>query len=564
MKILISYLVLFFCLCSDVLAESRYDFFNERFQIGPWTPETLSLTEGLKKIKLIDDWFYSLPVPERRKVLDQYVINRNRLFIITQEKRLLADLQSISNDIIFGSASGLKQLEEELVTQLTTLQQVRRQTLDDTEALKNALVNKLDDLSDLLPADTRDNGGTNSGALFSNSFSFGSQVSKAGGSNIPRSLNRSGFEPTNIEPLNACRNDDVCVNEDMTEILEKIGIGDELFPNEQEPKGMARTLEIKETQRTRIVHQEFGACEGLEAAQNDFKEYFDPSKNPKLALFLKETGISRSLSNRTSNNLSSWYSEPTTQWPEGTGGKPSATCVGHAIASDATAAMYRANWIKHPSINTPKGVSPDHTYAAALMNEINSDMHRRYPNLRPEQINWNYPKPDPSMLGYCDPRLHDVSQYSGIQNIMDAMVTFTLVPLCSNSKVSPVSASERYQIDKFSGIDFNPGDQLPNFDVIKAMIDSGHPPIVRITSDARFESADWLTITSQGSMHHVLNIVGYDKGIDPMTLCPTKYFIVRDSLGKKKIHYKVTANNLLRYIAGIYHISKIRALGFAY
>ncbi|MBK8205126.1 MAG: hypothetical protein IPK68_23475 [Bdellovibrionales bacterium] len=121
MKILISYLVLFFCLCSDVLAESRYDFFNETFQIGPWTPETLSLTEGLKKIKLIDDWFYSLPVPERRKVLDQYVINRNRLFIIAQEKRLIADLQSISNDTIFGSASGLKRLEEELVTQLTTL-----------------------------------------------------------------------------------------------------------------------------------------------------------------------------------------------------------------------------------------------------------------------------------------------------------------------------------------------------------------------------------------------------------------------------------------------------------
>lgn len=142
----------------------------------------------------------------------------------------------------------------------------------------------------------RVNRGTSSGALFSNSLGFGSRVSKAGGSNIPRPLNRSGFEPTNIEPLNACRNDDVCVNEDMTEILEKIGIGYELFPNEQEPKGMARTLEIKETQRTRIVHQEFGACEGLEAAQNDFKEYFDPSKNPKLALFLKETGISRSLS----------------------------------------------------------------------------------------------------------------------------------------------------------------------------------------------------------------------------------------------------------------------------
>ena len=47
--------------------------------------------------------------------------------------------------------------------------------------------------------------------------------------------------------------------------------------------------------------------------------------------------------------------------------------------------------------------------------------------------------------------------------------------------------------------------------------------------------------------------------IDPMTLCPTRYFITRDSLGKRKIHYKITESNLLEHMNGIYHISKIHS-----
>ncbi|MCK6599536.1 MAG: hypothetical protein L6Q37_14315 [Bdellovibrionaceae bacterium] len=59
-------------------------------------------------------------------------------------------------------------------------------------------------------------------------------------------------------------------------------------------------------------------------------------------------------------------------------------------------------------------------------------------------------------------------------------------------------------------------------------------------------------------MSHVLNVVGYGEDVDPITLCKTRYLKIRDSLGQKKIHYKVPANNFISHVIGVYKVTSIK------
>jgi hypothetical protein len=123
---------------------------------------------------------------------------------------------------------------------------------------------------------------------------------------------------------------------------------------------------------------------------------------------------------------------------------------------------------------------------------------------------------------------------SAFHSMVDAMTAFKTVPLCTKSQSQ--ATKDMFRIDKFSSAEFGAKDKKPGFEFFQAQIDSGNPPIVGMDSDSRIESAGWLKITSGGRFTHVINVVGYSEGVDPMTLCPTKYFIVRDSLGR---HMKV-------------------------
>ena len=97
-----------------------------------------------------------------------------------------------------------------------------------------------------------------------------------------------------------------------------------------------------------------------------------------------------------------------------------------------------------------------------------------------------------------------------------------------------------------------------SFLLLKTLIDHNKPPIVEIHSDAMQEAEDWIKITPQGSSAHVLVVVGYGTNeIDPFTLRKGPYFIVRDSLGQQPIHYKVRAQNLLKYSFGLLKISQL-------
>lgn len=551
MKITISYFITLIVTCSSASAESKYNLSTDTFQLGQWSPKTLSLEQGLRKIKLMDDWFYGLPISERQKVLDDYVVNRNRLFIVTQEKRMSSELQPKFSDTAFGMDTGVKEVKREISRQRSTMQQVSGRILDDTEALKKGIFNSLDDISGALWEDMKGAGGANFGSAFSKSGSkssmFGSAVSKVGRGDIDDLL-QGGYLFDQFMAKIDCKGNKKCQAQ-----KDKIKKG---ILERKKQSEVRRTVAREKAKQDAIVEGTNHACKKLESTFDNFKDFFDSSKNPKIAQFLKDTNIPQTLSTKTSNDLSSWYAEPYTQWPED-GGPPTATCVGHAIAANAMAALYKKNWVKIRAVNKPKDISPEHTYSAAKATEKNAEMKTKFSENPPGEVDQDYPKPDPSKNGYCDPKSYEVNPYEGIMSVTESIGAFKSIPLCSSSRTQ--TTKETYKVDKFSGVEFYHGDKRPSFEVVKAMIDSGNPPIVGVDSDSRIENAGWLKITPRGVFRHVLNVVGYDEGIDPMTLCPTKYFIVRDSLGKQKIHYKIAANNLLDHIDGIYQISKIHS-----
>jgi hypothetical protein len=92
------------------------------------------------------------------------------------------------------------------------------------------------------------------------------------------------------------------------------------------------------------------------------------------------------------------------------------------------------------------------------------------------------------------------------------------------------------------------------------LIDNGRPPIVVIDSDVRLTSPGWINIQPGSGITHVINVVGYGEDINPFTLCPTRYLLVRDSLGKEQIHYKIPADNFLEHTLEIHEISKVHEM----
>ena len=97
------------------------------------------------------------------------------------------------------------------------------------------------------------------------------------------------------------------------------------------------------------------------------------------------------------------------------------------------------------------------------------------------------------------------------------------------------------------------------FALLKTMIDHRKPPMLFINSDAREEIEDWINITENGKFSHALVVVGYGtEDIDPFTLKKGPYFLIRDSLASRPIHYKVSAKNLLDNSFGILKIGRLK------
>ena len=97
-----------------------------------------------------------------------------------------------------------------------------------------------------------------------------------------------------------------------------------------------------------------------------------------------------------------------------------------------------------------------------------------------------------------------------------------------------------------------------SFNLIKAMIDHEKPPVVFISSDKRHVIEDWMRVVSGGASGHLLMVVGYgESGINPFTLKTEPYFILRDSLAKKPIHYRVSAKNFIKFTGFLLSITSV-------
>lgn len=140
---------------------------------------------------------------------------------------------------------------------------------------------------------------------------------------------------------------------------------------------------------------------------------------------------------------------------------------------------------------------------------------------------------------------------AGLGSMKQTLLSLRSIQLCEKSAAAMFT--RKFRVEKFSLAEFGATEKKPSFEFFKALVDSGHPPIVQVDSDKRNENSNWLEIESGGRSAHVLNVVGYDEVLDPLTLCFSKVFIVRDSLGKKTIEYRVSATNLIEHLQGVRH-----------
>lgn len=112
-----------------------------------------------------------------------------------------------------------------------------------------------------------------------------------------------------------------------------------------------------------------------------------------------------------------------------------------------------------------------------------------------------------------------------------------------------------YSIETYSGVDLR--DTANRIQFLRLLVAQGKPPQVVINGEARTELEDWIEPESSDMMH-IVNIVGYGEAIDPFDLKRKPYFLIRDSLGTKPIHYKVDAEKFADEVVEAYKITKVK------
>lgn len=532
---------------TQLAAAETYNFSTDTFQLGTWEPKKLDYTGGLRKIRALDNWYYSLPAAEKEKFQKDYVVNRNRLFLVTQEKRMMAEVESKGSTAILRGLDPQKEERRSAAKDLASFRKLSEEILAQPDKLESGLIRNLAQVEQFVSPETaslaRGLGGSfavvnsKSGGA-GGGTSFLTHMSMLGG----RSVNNTAIE-FGLDRLlpDDCKQDAKCraararlkakVEKQQALAAESLAIEKRLRESQEKAALAAKKVEISENP----------SCSPADKFDYPLEAEFAGFR-PKSADFLKQLGISPQGSPSKSRDLSHWYGEPTTQYDEK--GNKLATCVGHSIANNVSAALARKKILPMGRINSAS-VSVDHTYALAKFNEGEA-AHRS----GAKQL-------DPNAEGYCDAKAYDIVS-DGIESVSATLNAMTTVPLCSKS--SAEASTKKYQINKFASVAFS-ATEKPGFQFFKALIDNGYPPIVQINTDARNESGEWLQFKAFGEFEHVLNVVGYDEGVDPWTLCPTKYFIVRDSLGKRKIHYKVPAANLLSHLQSVYQVTDVGPAG---
>jgi hypothetical protein len=111
----------------------------------------------------------------------------------------------------------------------------------------------------------------------------------------------------------------------------------------------------------------------------------------------------------------------------------------------------------------------------------------------------------------------------------------------------------------FSIQEFESVQSRPSAAALRKMVSGGQPPIVEIGTDARTYVENHI-VPKPGNVRHVLNVVGYGRGLDPQTGAEQDYFTVMDSFAPGKSTYKIAASDLLSHAKALYRITKVTPL----
>lgn len=541
-------LFLLFFICVRVEA-TEYEFSTDTFQLGRWSPKSLGYEQGQRKIEALDRWFEGLSEDQKLEFAKIYTLNRNRLFLVTQEKRLKSEVErpidpiELARDQIQPSwiAAGRNVLRQDKQQMYSNIKSMNETALDDEEALAGRLIGSLSDISKIGLK-------TPSNADFAPSFS--KSLSKSGGPMMGMGSQSmtSGFSIANIDPNKVCRKSDkVCLKKTEALVAEFKRI-----------KDFGRILDGTRTPLVPAPVCQKSEASGPPALGSNGTEAFQK----KRTAFLKNVGSQNWTPNKSENDLSQWYSEPISQWSQG---RPNAKCVGHAISSDIASVVNKKSLINY-------SVSPNSTYAQIQV-ITREDLERKKGNgsITPneEAILGEFQDVksiDSKHAEFCNPSFYSVDEYLGaiyVDNSLNHVFkAFQRKPLCGSRDLTSnrdKNGVPLFTVDKFESMEFDkPTEQALNYDFFRQLIDTGNPPIVTIDSDARTESGDWLHIKNEGHLTHALNVVGYGEEIDPVTLCKVRYLKLRDSLGQKKIHYKVPADNFISHVVGIYKVTSVK------
>jgi hypothetical protein len=543
-------------LFSISLKAAVYDFSTDNFQLGSWNPKAITYEQGLQKIDRLDKWFEGLPYEKKHESAGDYKLHRNRLFLVTQEKRLKAEVERTLSlkerlkdqlkDQFQPSwiAAGRNVLKKEKEKMYSDFVKMNKTALEDETSLESQFIGSLSDISGA--------GFTvQSGVDFAPSFS--KSLSKTGGSMMGGSLmggSMMDYNPRpfiNVDPNKICKkNDKVCLKE-VTEILYR-------------PIEFRSIREILNGTYKPVVPDP--VCKnskkiGPSPGSKEFEAFLK-----KRNAFLKNVGSQNWKPKKTENDLSTWYSEPISQWSEGV---PNAKCVGHAISSDIASVVNKSSIINY-------AISPNSTYAQIqVITREDLERKKKIGTITTDEVEilgefQEVQVIDSNHAEFCNPSFYKIDDYLGAlysdNSLKYVFNAFQKRPVCGNRDLASnrgKNGTPLFTVNKFELLEFDkPSEQALDYDFFRQLIDTGNPPIVTIDSDARTESGDWLHIKADGELVHALNVVGYGEDIDPVTLCKVRYLKVRDSLGQKKIHYKVPADNFISHVVGVYKVTSVK------
>ncbi len=263
--------------------------------------------------------------------------------------------------------------------------------------------------------------------------------------------------------------------------------------------------------------------------------YFDRSHYKGEAHFLSAIGIQERGRIYKFNSVAVDFPEPGMQGY-------SKACSAFAITADMT---YELN--RKIQLGEAKNLDVEIAYAR-ILGESNDDPdpNRRLPEGLRGKLRGGY---------------WDIDQ--GITSIQNALSALSPNQKCPNTGVPgeetwSIRSKKEFAIDSYSSLIVREGHTLdPDF--IRTMIDHKRPPMVVINTETRISNEDWIQYQN-GGLRHIVNVVEYGEDIDPFDLKRKPYFLIRDSLAREPVNYKVDARAFMMRVEELHKIKSVKSI----